>query len=80
MRNQAETLLYTTEQALDSYADLIDADRLSGVRAEALMLKELLSGGAPLDTLREAYGRLETATFELAEAMYGTQDGGTQDG
>src|SRR5262245_44274309 len=75
MRNQAETLLYTTEQALESYADLIDADKLSGVRAEASSLKELLSGGAPLDTIREAYGRLETATFELAEAMYGTQDG-----
>ncbi len=72
MRNQAETLLYTTEQALESYADLIDAEKLAGVRAEAASLKELLSGGAPLDTLREAYGRLETATFELAEAMYGT--------
>jgi molecular chaperone DnaK len=75
MRNQAETLLYTTEQALESYADLIDADKLAGVRAEAALLKELLSGGAPLDTLREAYGRLETATFELAEAMYGTSEG-----
>jgi molecular chaperone DnaK len=74
MRNQAETLLYTTEQALESYADLIDADRLAGVRTEASNLKELLSGGAPLDTLREAYGRLETATFELAEAMYGTTE------
>jgi molecular chaperone DnaK len=71
MRNQAETLLYTTEQALESYADLIDAEKLASVRGEALSLKELLSGGAPLDTLREAYGRLETATFELAEAMYG---------
>ena len=30
----------------------------------------------PLDTLREAYGRLETATFELAEAMYGTSENG----
>jgi len=76
MRNQAETLLYTTEQALESYADLIDADKLVSVRAEAASLKELLSGGASLDTLREAYGRLETATFELAEAMYGTPDGG----
>ena len=75
VRNQAETLLYTTEQALESYADLIDAETLTGVRAEALLLKELLSGGAPLDTLREAYGRLETATFELAETMYGTKDG-----
>jgi molecular chaperone DnaK len=71
MRNQAETLVYTTEQALEGYADLIDAEKLDHVRAEAQMLKDLLQGGATLDALREAYGRLETATFELAEAMYG---------
>jgi molecular chaperone DnaK len=71
MRNQAETLVYTTEQALEGYADLIEAAKLDQVRAEAQMLKDLLQGGATLDALREAYGRLETATFELAEAMYG---------
>jgi molecular chaperone DnaK len=71
MRNQAETLVYTTEQALEGYADLIEAAKLDQVRAEAQMLKDLLQGGASLDALREAYGRLETATFELAEAMYG---------
>jgi molecular chaperone DnaK len=74
MRNQAETMLYTTEQALESYADLIDAEKLAGVRAEAATLRELLAGGASLDMLRDAYGRLETATFELAEAMYGKPD------
>ncbi len=72
MRNQAETLVYTTEQALDGYADLIDADKLDGVRQEAAALKELLKSSAPLDALREAYSRLESATFELAESMYGT--------
>jgi molecular chaperone DnaK len=71
MRNQAETLVYTTEQALEGYADLIDAEKLDQVRAEAQALKDLLKGGATLDALREAYSRLETATFELAEAMYG---------
>jgi molecular chaperone DnaK len=71
MRNQAETLVYTTEQALEGYADLIDAEKLDHVRAEAQVLKDLLKGGATLDALREAYSRLETATFELAEAMYG---------
>jgi molecular chaperone DnaK len=71
MRNQAETLVYTTEQALEGYADLIEAAKLEQVRAEAQVLKDLLKSGATLDTLREAYGRLETATFELAEAMYG---------
>jgi molecular chaperone DnaK len=76
MRTKSETMLYTTEQALESYADLIDAEKLASVRAEAATLKELLHGGAPLDTLRDAYGRLETATFELAEAMYGKPEDG----
>jgi molecular chaperone DnaK len=71
MRNQAETLVYTTEQALEGYADLIEAEKLEQVRAEAQVLKDLLQSGATLDALREAYGRLETATFELAETMYG---------
>jgi molecular chaperone DnaK len=75
-RNQAETLVYTTEQALEGYADLIDADKLDHVRAEVQILKDLLKGGATLDALREAYGRLETATFELAEAMYGGTSAG----
>jgi molecular chaperone DnaK len=72
VRNQAETLVYTTEQALESYADLIEATKLDEVRAEAAALRDLLKSGAPLEALREAYSRLESATFELAEAMYGT--------
>jgi molecular chaperone DnaK len=75
MRNQAETLVYTTEQALEGYADLIDAEKLDMVRSEAGALRELLEGGATLESLREQYSRLETATFELAEAMYGASEG-----
>jgi len=75
MRNQAETLVYTTEQALEGYADLIDAAKLDQVRGEAAMLRDLLQGGATLEALRDAYSRLESATFELAEAMYGSSAG-----
>jgi len=72
MRNQAETLLYTTEQALEGYADLLDAEQLDKVRGEAASLRKMLETGASLDTLRAAYSQLETVTFQLAEAMYGT--------
>jgi molecular chaperone DnaK len=71
MRNQAETLIYTTEQALEGYADLLDAAQLGEVRAEAAGLRKMLETGASLDTLRAAYQKLESATFQLAEAMYG---------
>jgi molecular chaperone DnaK len=72
MRNQAETLLYTTEQALEGYADLLDAGQLEKVRGEAVALRKMLETGASLDTLRAAYSQLEAVTFQLAEAMYGT--------
>jgi molecular chaperone DnaK len=75
IRNQAETLLYTTDQALQGYADLISAEKLEGVRLDAAALRDLLSGGGSLDALRDAYARLETATFELAEAMYASPEG-----
>lgn len=74
MRNQAETLIYTTEQALEGYADLLEPEKLESVRNEVLMLKKMLETGANLDALRDAYSRLENATFEIAEAMYAQPD------
>ena len=75
MRNQAETLIYTTEQALEGYADLLEPAKLESVRQEVSILKKMLETGANLDAVREAYSRLENATFEIAEAMYATPEG-----
>src|SRR4051812_14931777 len=75
MRNQAETLIYTTEQALEGYADLLAPEKLESVRHEVQVLKKMLETGANLEAVREAYSRLENATFEIAEAMYATVDG-----
>jgi molecular chaperone DnaK len=74
MRNQGETLIYTTEQALEGYADLLSPEKLESVRQEVQVLKKMLETGANLETVREAYSRLENATFEIAEAMYATAD------
>jgi molecular chaperone DnaK len=70
MRNQAETLIYTTEQALEGYADLLDAEKLAKVRGEVELLKKMMETGSTLDSLRGAYAQLENSTFEIAEAMY----------
>jgi molecular chaperone DnaK len=70
LRNQAETLMYTTEQAIEGYADLLEAERIDQVRVELETLRALLETG-DLESLRNAYSRLEAATFEIAEAMYG---------
>ena len=71
LKNQAETLLYTTEQALEGYADLLDPNVLAEIRTQAGALRQLLEGAGDLTALREAYQRLEGAAFKIAESMYG---------
>jgi molecular chaperone DnaK len=71
LRNQAETLLYTTTQALDGYSDLIDAALLDEVKRDAIALRALLDQGSDLEAIRAGYNRLEGATYRIAESMYG---------
>jgi molecular chaperone DnaK len=71
LRNQAETLCYTTEQALDGYGDLLDPQLLAEVRNDCMSLRRLLETGGDLESLRAAYNRLEGAAFRIAESMYG---------
>jgi molecular chaperone DnaK len=71
LRNQAETLLYTTEAALDGYADLVEAKMLDSTRILARELRGLLETQADLMQIRDAYQKLETMTFSIAEKMYG---------
>jgi len=71
LRNQAETLVYTTEQALEGYADLLDAALLEEVSGNCAALRKLLEGGGDLEALRSAYALLEASAFRIAESMYG---------
>jgi molecular chaperone DnaK len=71
LKNQAETLVYTTEQALEGYADLLDAAVLEEVRAQVGELRKHLDGAGDLTAMRDAYQRLEGAAFKIAESMYG---------
>ena len=71
LKNQAETLVYTTEQALEGYADLLDPAIVSEIREHVLALRGLLDGHADAPTLRDGYQRLEAAAFKIAESMYG---------
>jgi len=71
VRNQAATLLYTTEAALEGYADLVDAKTLSETRGLANNLRQLLDSGAEIGKVREGYQQLEAMTFVIAEKMYG---------
>jgi molecular chaperone DnaK len=72
VRNQAETLLYTTEAALEGYANLVDARMLDDTRALAEVLRRLLDGQGDLAQIRDGYQKLETMTFAIAEKLYGS--------
>jgi molecular chaperone DnaK len=74
LNNQAQTLIYTSEQALQGYADLISQDAADGVRQHVEVLKQTLESGVDLASMRHAYAQLEAATFAIAESMYGTDD------
>ncbi len=71
MRNQAETLMYTTRQALEAYADLLEPERVASVHNELESLRALVESGADLQSIRDAYSLLENSTFAIAESMYG---------
>ncbi|MCA9623394.1 MAG: Hsp70 family protein, partial [Myxococcales bacterium] len=70
LRNQAETLVYTTGQALEGYADLISAELLEEVRLDCDELRRLLDENADMESIRTAYSQLEGAAFRIAESMY----------
>jgi molecular chaperone DnaK len=69
-KNQAETLLYTSEQALDGYADLLSEEARLAIRNDIDILREALDSGAGPQEIREAYDCLTAATFAIAEEMY----------
>lgn len=69
-KNQAETLLYTSEQALDGYADLLSDEARLAIKNDIDILREALDSGAGPQEIREAYDRLTAATFAIAEEMY----------
>ena len=71
VRNQAETLLYTTEAALEGYANLVEATMLEDTRALAAELRTLLETQSDLAQIRDSYQKLEAMTFAIAEKMYG---------
>ena len=75
VRNQAETLLYTTEAALEGYADLVEAKMLDDAKALVGELRGILEGQADLAQIRDSYQKLEAVTFGIAEKMYGGTGG-----
>lgn len=74
LSNQAETLIYTSEQAIEGYGEIVGEEATEVIRAEVAALKETLESGADLNAIRAAYARLEEATYTVAQAIYGQDE------
>ena len=72
VRNQAETLLYTTEAALEGYQDLVDGEMIDRTKESCKKLRELIDDQGDLTMIRSQYQDLEALTFKIAESLYGT--------
>lgn len=69
LRNSADALLYTSERAVQEYADLVDAALIDKVQVDIGGLRVALAEGNAL-AIREALQELEMSAFGIAEAMY----------
>ena len=73
VRNEAEILVYSTEQTLTEHADKIDEDDRTNINASLEKLKELLADpNVDLSDLRRATESLSAAVYRIAELMYNT--------
>ena len=71
LKNNAETLVYTTERALSEYKDVLDARDLEDLEMDLGWCKEHLDDNdVTRETLNEAIERLEGSAHRIYEAMY----------
>ena len=79
-RNQADTLVYTTEKSLRELGDKVDAATKADIEAKVAKLKELMQGD-DADAMKRGTEELSQVAHKLAEKLYQQQgQGGPQDG
>ncbi len=68
-RNQADTLIYTTEKTLKEYGDKISEDEKKKIGDAIAELKKRLEG-QDIDAIKKAMENLAQASYKIAEEMY----------
>jgi molecular chaperone DnaK len=68
-KNQAETLVYSTEKSLKDYGERISDEDRGSVESALTELKEKLAGEDTV-AIRSATEKLQQASYKLAEAVY----------
>jgi molecular chaperone DnaK len=69
LKNNAETLIYTTERALEEYSTMLNEEERKQIDEDLRYCKSV-GDVAEMDTLREAVRRLEGSSHRIAEVMY----------
>jgi molecular chaperone DnaK len=78
LRNQADSLVYTTEKTLREHGDTLDASEKAEIEAAVAKLTETLKGG-DADAIKRDMEALQTASYKLAEKMYAGAQAGSAD-
>jgi len=68
-RNEADSLLYSTEKSLKDYGDKISAGEKAKIESAASSLKSILEHGSP-EEIKAKTEALQQAAYKLAEEMY----------
>jgi molecular chaperone DnaK len=79
IKNNAETLIYTTERALEEYGTMLSEDDRKAIEEDLRYAKQL-SDIAEMGALRDALRRLEASSHKIAEMMYADAAGGGSGG
>jgi len=68
-KNQAESLMHSTEKSLKDYGDKVDADAKTAIETALADLKGVLDGD-DAEAIKEKTNALAEASMKLGEAMY----------
>ena len=83
-RNEADTLVYSTEKSLSEYGDKLAAEERSAVQTALADVKGYLEGNEPdaldVDVLKTKTEALRQASYKLAEEMYKNAQGAESGG
>ncbi len=75
VRNQASSLIYTTEKSLREVGDRLDATARGDVESALAQLKSIEQNGTAQE-IRSAVERLQQASYKMSELLYAGTSGG----
>ncbi|MCL4366927.1 molecular chaperone DnaK [Patescibacteria group bacterium] len=77
LKNQADTLVYTTERTIKDAGDKISAETRSDLEGKVSELKGMMENGSP-EEIKAKMESLSDALSKFGQTMYGQQAGATQ--